>query len=53
MRYDQFAILNCNIFLCAGYITNKIGPLILAIGWFAVLFYMMYTERKYKKLEQK
>ena len=46
MNWSQFAILNCNLFLVAGYITDKIGPLILAIGWLLVLIYIWYKESK-------
>jgi len=46
MNWPQFAILNCNLFLVAGYITDKIGPLILAVGWLLVLFYIGYKDAR-------
>ncbi len=46
MNWSQFAVLNCNLFLVAGYISDKIGPLIPAVGWLLVFFYIVYKDAR-------
>lgn len=46
MNWSQFAILNCNLFLGVAYITDKIGPIIVAIGWALVTFYIWYKDAR-------
>ena len=52
MRFSHFAVLNCNLFLCAAYISDKIGPIIVGFGWLIVFFVAAYFESKGLKNDQ-
>lgn len=46
MNWSQFAILNSNLFLGVAFITDKIGPIIVAVGWALVNFYILYKDAR-------
>ncbi len=45
MNHYHFAVLNCNLFIIATYLTEKIGPMVLAALWALFAIYVVYQER--------
>lgn len=46
MTYSQFAILNGNIMIAASFITEKTGPIALAVLWIVLSYYIIWKDSK-------